>query len=50
MLRMEFLNKNGKYDKSKLPSIYGYKNNKDIKFSYIKGLYIDKFRSMSGRL
>lgn len=49
MLRMEFLNKNGKYDKSKLPSIYGYTNNKDIKFSYIKGLYIDKFRSMSGR-
>lgn len=38
-----------KYDRSKTSKSYGYVNNKDVKFEYITGLYIDRFRSLSKR-
>ena len=48
MEKME-LSKTGKYDRSRLPSVYGYNDNKSIRFKYIDGIYIDKFRSLQKR-
>lgn len=39
----------GKYDRSKLATVYGYENNKDVIFKYITGIHIDRFRSLSNR-
>ena len=43
------LSKTGKYDRSRLASVYGYSDNKTIRFKYINGIYIDKFRSLHKR-
>ena len=41
--------KKGKYNREKLASAYGYESNKDVKFKYITGLHIQKFRSLENR-
>jgi len=38
-----------KYDTSKTAEALGYLNNKDVKFKYITGLYIQNFRSLKNR-
>lgn len=38
-----------KYDVSKTAEALGYSNNKDVKFKYITGIHIDKFRSLQNR-
>lgn len=43
------LSKTGKYDRSRIASVYGYSDNKTIRFKYINGIYIDKFRSLHKR-
>ncbi len=48
-MEMLELSKKGKYDRSRLSSVYGYDDNKSIEFKYINGIYIDKFRSLQKR-
>lgn len=43
------LSKTGKYDRTRIPSVYGYNDNKAILFQSINGIYIDHFRSLKGR-
>lgn len=38
-----------KYDTSKTAETLGYSNNKDVKFKYITGIYIQNFRSLKNR-
>lgn len=41
--------KQGKYDRSKVSTSYGYKSNKEVKFKYITGIHIRNFRSLKNR-
>lgn len=41
--------KKGKFDKTRTAAILGYPDYKSIKFQYITGIHIDKFRSLVNR-
>ncbi len=43
------ISKKGKYDRSSTATALGYDSYKDVKFDYITGIHIDKFRSFVNR-